>query len=122
MSIRDFPRSQTIGFVWTIIYTVLAAMGPTAFRNSDLESVLVVFVLPVACLLAVFAYFRNGGYIAFGTLALSTLTLSIPFEPVHRMPDLATLYSMLTLLVGAPLALAWSFWLTYRARHSASTI
>ncbi|HEV7608992.1 MAG TPA: hypothetical protein VGO61_16735, partial [Steroidobacteraceae bacterium] len=114
MKTRDFPRSQKIGTAWTAVYAVLTAIGPTAFRNSDFESVLVVFVLPIACLLAVFAYFRNGKYIAFGTLTLATLTLSIPFGLVEHMPDLPTLYSMLALLIGAPLALARSLWLTYR--------
>ena len=113
MKTRDFPRSQEIGAAWTIVYTVLAAAGPNAFRNSDVESVLVLFVLPVACLLAVFTYFRSGGYIAFGTLALATLTLSIPTG--------STLYSMLALMAGAPLALVWSLWLAHRARRPLAT-
>ena len=78
---------------------------------------LVLFVLPVACLLAVFTYFRTGGYLAFGTLMLATLTSSIPFGLIGQLPDLPTLYSMLALLVGAPLSLAWSLWQTRRAKR-----
>jgi hypothetical protein len=102
-----------MGAAWTTVYAVLAAGGPTAFRNSDVESVLVLFVLPVACLLAVFTYFRTGGYLAFGTLGVATLTLSIPSG--------STLYSMLALLVGGPLALIWSLWLAHRARRPVAT-
>jgi len=52
-------------------------------------------------------------------LTLATLTLSIPLDPVNHMPDLPTLVSLLTLLVGAPLALTWSLWLTFRSPPSA---
>jgi hypothetical protein len=107
MTTREFPGSQKIGAAWTIVYAVLTGFGPTAFRNSDFESVLVLFVLPLVCLLGVFAYFRNGGILAFGTLALATV-LALP-QP--------TLYSMITLMVGAPLALAWSLWRAHRARR-----
>ena len=107
MKTREWRGAQKIGAAWTIVYALLAGLGPTAFHHSDVESVLVLFLLPIACLLAVFAYFRNGGTLAFGTLALATL-LSLP-QP--------TLYSMLTLMVGAPLALAWSLWLAHRARR-----
>jgi len=121
MKTRDFPRSQKIGAAWTIVYALLAVLGPTAFRNSDVESVLVLFVIPVSCLIAVFTYFRTGGTIAFGTLLLATLTLSIPSGFAGQPPDLSTLYSMLALLVGGPLALAWSLWLAHRARRPAAT-
>jgi len=107
MKTREWRGSQKIGAAWTIVYALLAGFGPTAFRNSDVESALILFVLPIACLLAVFAYLRNGGSLAFGTLALATL-LSLP-QP--------TLYSMLALLVGGPLALAWSLWLAHRTRR-----
>lgn len=113
MKTRDFPRSQKIGAAWTIVYAVLAAVGPTAFRNSDVESVVVLFVLPVACLLAVFTYFRTGGYIAFGTLTLATLTLSVPAG--------STLYSMLALMAGGPVALIRSLWLARRTRRPVAT-
>jgi hypothetical protein len=107
MKTREWRRSQQIGAAWTIVYALLAGFGPDAFRNSDAESVLVLFVLPIVCLLGVFAYFRNGGILAFGTLALATV-LSLP-QP--------TLYSMLTLMVGAPLALVLSLWRAHRARR-----
>ena len=119
MKTREWRRSQQIGAAWTIVYALLNGFGPTAFRNSDFESVLVLFLLPIACLLAVFAHFRNGGYLAFGILTLATLTLSIPLDPVNHMPDLPTLVSLLILLVGAPLALTWSLWLTFRSPPSA---
>ena len=109
MKTREWRGAQKIGAAWTIAYGLFAGFEPTAFLNSDFESVLVLMVLPLACLLAVFAHFRNGGYPAFGTLALATL-LSVP-QP--------SLYSMLVLLVGGPLALAWSLWLAYRARREA---
>jgi len=121
MTTRDFPGSQKIGAFWTIVYAALAAAGPTAFLNSDVETVLVLFVLPVVCLLAVFTYFRTGGTIAFGTLALATLTSSLPSGFAGQLPDVSTLYSMLALLVGGPLALASSLWLSYRARRPAAT-
>lgn len=108
MSTRQFPGSQKMGVAWTIVYALLAGIGPDAFRNSDAESVLVLFVLPIVCLLGVFAYFRNGGILAFGTLALATV-LALP-QP--------TLYSMLTLMVGAPLALVWSLWRAHRTRRT----
>ena len=105
MKTREWRRSQQIGAAWTIVHALFAGFGPSAFRNSDAESVLVLFVLPIVCLLGVFAYFRNGGILAFGTLALATV-LSLP-QP--------TLYSMLTLMVGAPLALVLSLWRAHRA-------
>ena len=75
MRTREFPRSQKIGAAWTIVYALLTGFGPTAFRNSDVESVLILMVLPIACLIAVFAYFRNGGYLAFGTLRVGDADL-----------------------------------------------
>ena len=107
MKNREWRSSQQIGTAWTIVYAMFAGFGPNAFRNSDVESVLVVFVLPLLCLLAVFAYFRNGRALAFGTLTLATV-LSYP-EP--------SLYSMLALMAGAPLALGRSLWLAHRARR-----
>ena len=90
MKIRESRRSQQIGAAWTVAYAVLTGFAPTAFRNSDAESVLVLFVLPILCLLGVFAYFRNGGTLAFGTLALATV------------------------------ALVWSLWCAHRARRAPS--
>jgi hypothetical protein len=107
---HESRRSQQIGAAWTIVYAVLTGFAPTAFRNSDAESVLVLFVFPILCLLGVFAYFRNGGTLAFGTLALATV-LALP-QP--------TLYSMLTLMVGGPMALVWSLWCAHRARRAPS--
>ena len=107
MKTREWRRSQQIGVAWTIACALLAGFGPDAFRNSDAESVLVLFVLPIVCLLGVFAYFRNGGILAFGTLALASV-LALP-QP--------TLYSMLTLMVGAPLALVLSLWRAHHARR-----
>jgi hypothetical protein len=113
MKTRDFPGSQKIGSAWTIIFAVLTTLDPTAFRNSDLETVLILFVLPIACLLAVFAWFRTGGYIAFCALTLATLALLV--SPLG-------LVAMLGLLFGGPLALAWSLWLARRAKRDAQTL
>ena len=111
---QKLARTQAAGFAWTLFYAAVTGFGPGAFHNSDVESVLVVFVLPVACLLTVFGYFRTGGIIAFGTLTIATLMLSRIEGEIGHFGVAPTAISLIALLFGGPAALLRSLWLAYR--------
>jgi len=118
VSTREFPRSQKFGAAWTTVYALLTGFGPDAFRNSDVESVLVIFVLRTRG-----NPLNSRPHLLLATTSVTVVGLAVllPFTPLGAwfgfVPPSASFLCTIAVLVVCYLLLAQSAkWAFYRLR------